>query len=187
MKRKGQNKRTKDKKFNQLIFFISYTALFFLGILLYKSLPFSIWKVFFLIFLISTFAFLLSSLLNLNKDIPKSISLILLFFITGIYIAVYSYLSIIQYNGLFTGHFDLAIFDQAIWNTIHGRILDTTMLDYNFLGAHMSPILILLAPFYPYTRSEKLKVKSQKSRIRDRRQNIDDKLSSIDIRKFQRV
>ncbi|MEW6104510.1 MAG: DUF2079 domain-containing protein, partial [bacterium] len=63
-------------------------------------------------------------------------------------IAIYSYLSIIQYNGFHTGHWDLAGFDQAIWNTIQGRILDTTMYGHNFLGEHFSPMLLILAPFY---------------------------------------
>lgn len=118
------------------------------GFFLYKNISFSIWKVFFLISLVSGLVFLLSLLFNLNKDIPKIISWIILPFLTFLYIAIYSYLSILQYNAFHTGHWDLAGFDQAIWNTIQGKLLHTTLYGHNFLGEHMSPILILLAPFY---------------------------------------
>ncbi|MEW6104646.1 MAG: DUF2079 domain-containing protein, partial [bacterium] len=144
MKRK--NKKAKDKKRFWII--IGCNFLLILGFFLYKSLSFSIWKVFFLIFLISTFVFLNVQLFNLNKDIPKIATWLILFFLTSIYIAVYSYLSIIQYNGFFTGHWDLAGFDQAMWNTINGKILDTTMYGHNFLGEHFSPMLLILVPFY---------------------------------------
>ncbi|MEW6104598.1 MAG: DUF2079 domain-containing protein [bacterium] len=148
MKRKGDKaKGMKDKK--RIVLVILGNVLLIIGFLLYKSLPFSIWKVFFLIFLISTFVFLNAQLLNLNKDIPKIATWLILLFLTSIYIAVYSYLSIIQYNAFHTGHHDLAVFDEAIWNTIEGRILNTSVtLGYNFLGEHFSPMLLILAPFY---------------------------------------
>ncbi|MEW6481984.1 MAG: DUF2079 domain-containing protein [bacterium] len=145
MKRK--TKKAKGKKGFWII--ILCNALLILGFFLYKSLSFSIWKPFFLIFLVSSFVFLNAQLLNLNKDIPKIATWLILLFLTFLYIAIYSYLSVIQYNGFFTGHHDLAIFDEAIWNTIKGRILNTSVtLGYNFLGEHFSLILLILAPFY---------------------------------------
>ncbi len=150
-KRTNKNQRTKHKKGNWTIFVILCNALLISGFFLYKNIPFSIWKIFFLIFLISAFVFLNTSLINFklkDKDIGKGLSYFILFFLTSTYIVIYSYLSIIQYNALFTGHADLAAFDQVIWNTIHGRPFHTTMYDYNFLGEHFSPLLIILAPFY---------------------------------------
>jgi uncharacterized membrane protein len=45
-------------------------------------------------------------------------------------------------------HPDLGIFDNALWNTLHGRPLYSSILGRNFLGEHVAPILILLAPIY---------------------------------------
>ncbi|MEW6104149.1 MAG: DUF2079 domain-containing protein [bacterium] len=143
---KKKNKRPKDKKGFWII--ILGNALLVLGFFLYKNIPFSIWKVFFLIFLISTFVFLNAQWLNLNKDIPKIATWLILLFLTSLYIAVYSYLSIIQYNGFFTGHFDLAYFDQIIWNAFYGRFFDPSLLGYNLLGEHFSPMLFIFVPFY---------------------------------------
>lgn len=60
---------------------------------------------------------------------------------------------------------DLGIFNQAFWNTLHGRFLYYTA-DINiytktgcFLGAHFSPILLLILPFYAiYPTAETLLV-----------------------------
>ena len=126
------------------------TYLPFLLFLAFYHLPL-IWQTILSVLIAGIFLFLKASLLEwefARKDISQRVSWSILISLTLLYIINYSYLSIIQYNALFTGHFDLACFDQAIWNTIHGRILDTTIFDYNFLGEHMSPILIILVPFY---------------------------------------
>lgn len=60
---------------------------------------------------------------------------------------------------------DLGILNQALWNTLHGRFLYYTA-DINiytktgcFLGAHFSPILLLILPFYAiYPTAETLLV-----------------------------
>lgn len=45
---------------------------------------------------------------------------------------------------------DLAYYSHAMWHTVHGKILYTTLSNqgYNTLGNHMTPILVLLAPFF---------------------------------------
>jgi uncharacterized membrane protein len=126
------------------------TYLPFLLFLTFSHLPL-IWQTILSILITGVFLFLKASIFEWEfamKDISQRISWSILISLTLLYVVNYSYLSIIQYNALFTGHWDLAGFDQAIWNTIHGRILHTTMYGHNFLGEHMSPILILLAPFY---------------------------------------
>ena len=48
---------------------------------------------------------------------------------------------------------DLAVFDQVLWNTIHGRFMESTMSlarcePHSFFGDHFSPALLLLVPPY---------------------------------------
>ncbi len=47
----------------------------------------------------------------------------------------------------FCSGFDLAIFDQAVWNTLHGKFLWSSIKGHIcLLGDHMSPILLLYVP-----------------------------------------
>ncbi|MEW6104730.1 MAG: hypothetical protein AB1630_13140, partial [bacterium] len=64
MKKKKYKQINQNKKGIWII--ILGNALLIFGFFLYKNIPFSIWKVFFLIFLISTFAFFNAQWLNLN-------------------------------------------------------------------------------------------------------------------------
>ena len=48
---------------------------------------------------------------------------------------------------------DLALFDQVIWNTVHGRFMESTLslaqcVPHSFFGDHFSPALLLIVPFY---------------------------------------
>ena len=48
---------------------------------------------------------------------------------------------------------DLAVFDQVLWNTIHGRFMESTLSlarcePHSFFGDHFSPALLLLLPAY---------------------------------------
>ncbi len=48
---------------------------------------------------------------------------------------------------------DLAVFDQVLWNTIHGRFMESTMSlarcePHSFFGDHFSPALLLIVPPY---------------------------------------
>ena len=47
-----------------------------------------------------------------------------------------------------TNAFDLAFFDQIIWNSSRGAWFQTTFVGYNFGGQHLEPILLLFAPAY---------------------------------------
>jgi uncharacterized membrane protein len=74
-------------------------------------------------------------------------------------------LSILSINKLFqfkTQSYDMAIFNQVFWNTLHGRFMFSMpeccypAHPPTFLGAHFSPLIILLLPIYalyqsPYT------------------------------------
>ncbi|HVP92265.1 MAG TPA: DUF2079 domain-containing protein [Acidobacteriota bacterium] len=78
---------------------------------------------------------------------------------------IYIYIAIILYSIVFSAimlsaHYafrtyawDLGIFNQAFWNTLHGRLFDYTSESVytttgNFLGVHFGPILFLILPLY---------------------------------------
>jgi uncharacterized membrane protein len=67
-----------------------------------------------------------------------------------LYIAVFTWLAILRHASFNSSSFDLGIYDQVVWNTLHGRILfyTTTGQPLLHLSNHASPILILIAPFY---------------------------------------
>lgn len=44
--------------------------------------------------------------------------------------------------------YDFGFFDQIVWNTSHGRWFETSFVDYNFLGQHVEPVLLIFAGFY---------------------------------------
>ncbi|HAW50422.1 TPA: hypothetical protein DCX16_05700 [bacterium] len=130
---------------------IIFGFVYILAFLFYRTLPSSIWKIFIFIFLLATLSLCLGSLFDLRfkvKDISQKITLPTMLFFVLLYTVLYSYISILQYNIFITGHWDIAGFDQAIWNTIRGKPLHTTMYGHNFLGEHMSPTLLVLVPFY---------------------------------------
>jgi hypothetical protein len=57
-------------------------------------------------------------------------------------------LSLTRYNS-YSSNFDLAIYDQIICNSAHGRLfLSSIMGDCNFLGNHFGLVLLLFAPLY---------------------------------------
>jgi uncharacterized membrane protein len=44
--------------------------------------------------------------------------------------------------------YDLAFFDQVVWNASAGHGLRSSFVDYGFLGQHFEPALLLLVPLY---------------------------------------
>lgn len=71
----------------------------------------------------------------------------LAFFVT------YAVLSILRHQSYHSTAFDLAVFDQIFWNTIHGRPFESTMDrgicgPHSFLGGHLSPALLAIVPLY---------------------------------------
>ena len=68
------------------------------------------------------------------------------------YILYFTAASFLRYDNFFTGRFDLGNMDQTVWNTIHGRIFQTTDANgtaiISRLAYHADFILILIAPLY---------------------------------------
>lgn len=72
-----------------------------------------------------------------------------------IYVAIFTTLSVVRYNTLHASTYDMGIFTQVIWNTAHGRWFETSLgrsndtpLIGSYLGNHVRPIFLLLAPIY---------------------------------------
>jgi len=71
-----------------------------------------------------------------------------------IYTATFSYFTILKHYEFRTYAWDLGIFNQSFWTTIHyGRFFYSNVEllvnpSGSFFGAHFSPILLLILPFY---------------------------------------
>jgi len=71
----------------------------------------------------------------------------------SIYVVILSAFSVERYNCYLTGGFDLGVFNQAFWTTLHGKLFyETPDLPLtpsgSFLGVHFAPLLFLLLPIY---------------------------------------
>jgi uncharacterized membrane protein len=80
---------------------------------------------------------------------------LLLIGVVIVYAALFSMLSVARYDTLHAATFDLGIMAQVTWNTAHGRWFETSIdratdaeLIGSYLGNHVRPILLLLAPAY---------------------------------------
>lgn len=70
--------------------------------------------------------------------------------LVGTYVFVFSYLSAMRHVSFNTGGFDVGVFDQAIWNSLRGRLLEVSIVPDtpNLLGQRFSPILLAFVPLY---------------------------------------
>jgi len=82
---------------------------------------------------------------NLKKLSDKSI----LISIFVLFVAIFLSIGIARHMALSSSGYDLAVTDQAIWNTTKGDILFSSLDgNINHLGAHFEPILLLITPLY---------------------------------------
>jgi len=84
----------------------------------------------------------------------RSAGLVLCGFIIA-YIVLFGALSLVRYNTFHATTFDVGIMAQVVWNTAHGRWFEVsidratnTELIGSYLGNHVRPILLFLAPLY---------------------------------------
>lgn len=63
-------------------------------------------------------------------------------------VAAFLRVATLRWNSFETNTFDLAFFDQIIFNTSQGRWFETSFIPYNFAGQHLQPILLAYAPAY---------------------------------------
>jgi uncharacterized membrane protein len=81
------------------------------------------------------------------------IGLILSIALSLIYTLIFSYVTVLKYYAFETYGWDLGIYMQIFWNTVHGKPFYYTyelsvVPSGNFLVLHFSPLILLIAPFY---------------------------------------
>ena len=70
-----------------------------------------------------------------------------------VYVLVFGSLSLVRHWAFHSTALDLGVFDQVLWNTIHGRFMESTLSlercdPHSFFLDHFSPALLLIVPFY---------------------------------------
>lgn len=89
-----------------------------------------------------------------RKFLHRDISEIIVYLSVLCYALIFSYFTILKYNSFNAYAWDLGIFNQSLWSTVHGgRLFFNTVEQFInpsgvFLGIHFSPILLLVLPFY---------------------------------------
>jgi len=58
-----------------------------------------------------------------------------------------------KYNTFSYNSLDLAIFNQVFYNSSHGRLFQLSIHEPTYLGDHLTPIILILLPFYSIFRS----------------------------------
>jgi len=88
--------------------------------------------------------------MHLTKRIHIRTANLLLWAMVIAYVLFFSFVTLQKHAAYQTTAFDLGNMDQAVWGTLHGRLLPYTNWDTEGtrLGYHVDPILILLSPFY---------------------------------------
>jgi len=66
-----------------------------------------------------------------------------------------------QHRAFNSNGWDLAWFDQIVWNTAHGRFFANSFAPWSFLGEHVEPILLLYALVYRVKADVELLLVSQ--------------------------
>ncbi len=73
-----------------------------------------------------------------------------------LYTIVLSWFTILQHYAYESSFWDLGLFEQSLWTTLHGQLLNNTAEGMSHFGVHNSPVLLLLVPLYgvfPYTET----------------------------------
>jgi len=64
------------------------------------------------------------------------------------YVSVYGGATFFRHRSFNSTGYDLAIQDQVVWNTAHGRLFESSIEVSNYLGDHIQPYLALLSLVY---------------------------------------
>ena len=73
---------------------------------------------------------------------------VLLLACTAATAALFASYSIARHTAFNSKAYDLGLHAQVFWNTSHGRLFASSIEVNNYLGDHISPIILLLAPLY---------------------------------------
>jgi uncharacterized membrane protein len=71
----------------------------------------------------------------------------------AVYSVTYGTLSVLRHESYHSFGFDLGLFNQVFWNSIHGRLFESTMsqaspVPHSLLGDHFSPVFVVAMPIY---------------------------------------
>jgi uncharacterized membrane protein len=94
-----------------------------------------------------------------KKFLRRDISEITVYLSVLCYTLIFSYFTILKYNSFHAYAWDLGIFDQSLWTTLHcGKLFFSTVEQFIipsgvFFGTHFSPILFLVLPVYSLSSS----------------------------------
>jgi len=66
----------------------------------------------------------------------------------GLALAAFVRIAVLRWETFVTNAFDLAFFDQIVFNTSRGRLFDNSFVPYNFAGQHLEPVLLAYVPAY---------------------------------------
>ncbi|MCB9569018.1 MAG: DUF2079 domain-containing protein [Myxococcales bacterium] len=81
--------------------------------------------------------------------LPRWLPITLVTAIFAAYSALLSRFALIDHRNIWTQFFDLGIYDNILWHTLHGDFLGSSVIAYGkHWAAHFDPILALLVPFY---------------------------------------
>ncbi len=89
-----------------------------------------------------------------KKFLHRDISELMVYLAVLSYGLIFSYFTVVKFNSFSTYAWDLGIFDQSLWTTLHsGKLFFSTVELFIvpsgvFFGTHFSPILFLVLPFY---------------------------------------
>ena len=93
--------------------------------------------------------------MRLDRESYQFLTTVILTAAVLFYVILYGTLSVVRYNAFHASTFDLGIMAQVVWNTARGRLFETSLgratgdaLIGSYLGNHVRPILLLLAPLY---------------------------------------
>jgi len=88
---------------------------------------------------------------------PSWVTMLVLVVVAGTLTAV---AAVTNHRNFGTALFDLAVYDNVLWQTSHGRWLGSSLIPGGYhLGTHVDPILVFLAPVYRlWPRAETLLV-----------------------------
>jgi len=90
-----------------------------------------------------------SPLIKLLQRVSTVGDIRILWFLSLALAFLFSYIGIMRHFAFSSGGIDMGVTDQALWNTIKGRVLFSSIDgNINHLGAHFEPILFLIAPLY---------------------------------------
>lgn len=65
------------------------------------------------------------------------------------YSGIITHFALLDHRNIWTQVYDLGIYDNILWHTLHGKFLGSSFIAYGeHTAAHFDPVLALLVPFY---------------------------------------